>query len=207
MYSRVLLAALTFSFVVVNAAPGSAQCPERRNVPAWEKTIAESTAWLGRATSNEDRGKALNNRSNGYFSTGRPALAIKDREQERALTGKVMCQRCLAQAYIANGQYDLAIAQLDEASKRGMSLDNHCFRGMANYRKNDLAEAVRDFEKASSSTEDFRTCGLFGRGLAKLKSGDASGRVEMNEADAIDKRAKFPLDHKLFYCMHGITIP
>ena len=83
---------------------------------ATEKFIQEHARWIDNPRSDEERAKALNNRANAFFSYRRFDLAIKDREAERALTGKVFCGRCLAQAYLANGQHDRAIEEFKSIS-------------------------------------------------------------------------------------------
>ena len=191
------------------AQPTIAQCPVPPDVTQnVQKQTQEATAWLKRAKSNEERAKALNNRAHTYFVLRKFDLAIKDRETERSLTGKVFCQRCLAEAYMANGQYDKAIGEMNEVHQR-RKLGNYshlCYRGMAYYLKGDYPSALKDFEDTLLDRDDFKFCGMYGRGLVKIKTGDAAGgRADIAATIAADATAKYKIDYPYLFCIHGIV--
>jgi tetratricopeptide (TPR) repeat protein len=181
----------------------AAKCPLPADAKAnIEKDLREYTSWIENPRSKDERAKGYNNRAVVYFVYRRFDLSIKDREAERALTGKVLCQRCLAQAYLANGQYDRAIAELDPI----IGPYTYCIRGMAFHRKGDYDEAVEDYDAAILGPDDARPCGLYGRGLVKLKMGDiAGGKADIAAADAADAKAKYPIGYEAHFCIHGIV--
>ncbi len=76
---------------------------------------------------------------------------------------------------------------------------------MAYYLKGDYPSALKDFEEAMLDSDDFKNCGLYGRGQTKIKTGDtAGGKADISAAIAADARAKYKLDYPYTFCMHGI---
>lgn len=190
----------------------AAKCPLPADAKARiEKSIREYTAWIESPRSTDDRAKGYNNRAVAYFSYRRFDLSIKDREAERALTGKVFCGRCLAQAYLASGQHDRAIEELKSiiAERPTRERDVSCYLGMAYHQKGEYERAIEAYSEATLAADDgltgWQNCGLFGRGLTKLKLGDtAGGQDDMAAAEAADAKVKHPIRYEQFFCIHGL---
>ncbi len=71
---------------------------------------------------------------------------------------------------------------------------------MAYQKKADYDRAIKDYEEAMLEADDFKTCGLYGRGLVKLEKGDiAGGQADINAANAADAQAKFPIQFGYFF--------
>ena len=100
----------------------------------------------------------------------------------------------------------------NQRSERGSTTEDglSCLRGMAFHKKGEFDQAIKDYERAMLFPEDglanFGNCGLYGRGLVKLKTGDTEGgRRDMEAARAGDVTAKHPSRYDEFFCLHGIT--
>ncbi len=127
-------------------------------------------------------------RGHFYQARGDYALAIADFGKAIALEpgeARAWNSRCWTRV-LANSQLDVALADCDRAlALNPRYASAHDSRGYVHVRMNLFAQAIADFDRALAIEPKMATS-LFGRGLCKFRTGDASARIDLAQARLLD---------------------
>jgi tetratricopeptide (TPR) repeat protein len=120
-----------------------------------------------------------------HHENGQYALAIADFTRLLKLDQKsadAYLHRSMA--YVGKGSLDMALADCHRAIQYSQTSEategnNSC--GNAHFRKGDYAAAIADYDAALKLYPEYAEA-LFGRGAARIRSGDAGGQTDMETA-------------------------
>jgi membrane associated rhomboid family serine protease len=154
----------------------------------WDTQIGSCTALIQSSQDRaRDRAFAYNNRGNAWLAKGDNDRAIADYSEAIRLDPKkaaYLNNRCWARA-IAGRELPLAVTDCTEAlGISGNDANIMDSRGFAYLRLSRLDDALADYDEALKLNPK-QAGSLYGRGLAKLKKGDAAG----GEADIAAAKA------------------
>jgi tetratricopeptide (TPR) repeat protein len=114
------------------------------------------------------------------------------------------CMANRGRVRIASGDLDGAIADFNEVGRAGMKPNSYL--AIAYYKKREFDRALSHAEDALRARPDNPEA-LYVRGLAKIGKGETqAGRSDLEAAQALDNKAKFPIGslQQWFECTHRI---
>ena len=156
-----------------------------------EQTMAGCTAVIERKSDTPQQiALAYSLRGGAIYYKGDPARAIMDYDEAIKLDpafARAFNNRCWARAVV--GRLQEAIADCDESLrlKPGVSntLEN---RGFAYLKLGQYDRAIADYDAGLRLDPPNKADFLYGRGLAKIKKGDASGNTDVAAAKALHEK-------------------
>lgn len=179
------------------AAPAAAQTDQNarwcrgEDGASLEQTISGCTAVIERASDTPQQiALAYSLRGGAIYYKGDPVGAIADYDQAIRLDptfARAFNNRCWARAVV--GRLAEAVADCDESLrlKPGVAntLEN---RGFAYLKMGQYDRAIADYDAGLRLDPPNKADFLYGRGLAKLKKGDASGNADVAAAKALHEK-------------------
>ena len=176
------------------AVPGAAQ-PDRdarwcrgEDGASLEQTIAGCTAVVERGQDTpQNVAVAFSLRGGAFYYKGDLARAIADYDQAIRLDpgfARAFNNRCWARAVV--GRVQEAVADCDESLRLKPNVANTLEnRGFANLKMGQYERAIADYDAGLRLDPSNKADFLYGRGLAKLKKGDANGNADVAAAKAL----------------------
>jgi tetratricopeptide (TPR) repeat protein len=156
-----------------------------------EQTMAGCTAVVDRGQdSPANIALAYSLRGGAFYYKGDLIRALADYDQAIRLDpafARAFNNRCWARAVV--GRVWEAVADCDESLRLAPNVANTLEnRGFAYLKLGDYARAIADYDAGLKLNPSNKADYLYGRGLAKLKSGDASGRADVAAAKALHEK-------------------
>ena len=139
----------------------------------------------GRGTPHE-RAVAFNNRGGALYYSGKPERAIEDYDQAIKLDpnfAHAFNNRCWSGAVL--GRTEQAAADCTRVLKLHNIANTFENRGFIFLKRGEFDRAIADYETGLRLDPPNKADFLYGRGLAKVKKGDASGEADIAAAKAI----------------------
>jgi tetratricopeptide (TPR) repeat protein len=176
------------------AAPGAAQTDQNarwcrgEDGASLEQTIGGCTAVIERRQDTpQEIALAFSLRGGAFYYKGDLARAIADYDQAIRLDpafARAFNNRCWARAVV--GRVQEAVADCDESLRLKPDVANTLEnRGFAYLKMGQYERAIADYEAGLRLNPPNQADFLYGRGLAKLKKGDASGNADVAAAKAL----------------------
>jgi tetratricopeptide (TPR) repeat protein len=189
----------------IKLAPKNAEAYFRRGSIYWlkadhDRAIADFTQAI---KADPKRALYFSYRGYAHYAKGQFDLAINDYDQAIKLqpdNPDAFLKRSLA--YNRKADYDRAIADSDQAIKLSDTSEvtaGYASRGDAHFHKGDFATAINDYDHALELWPEYPQA-MYGRGAAKIRSGDRTG----GQAD-IDAAKKLKSDVEAAEARLGIT--
>ena len=129
-------------------------------------------------------------RGGAFYYKGDLTRAIADYDQAITLDGsfaRALNNRCWARAVV--GQVKAALPDCNEALRLAPEVANTLEnRGFVYLKMGEYERAVTDYDAGLKLNPSNKADYLYGRGLAKLKKGDASGEADVAEAKALNAK-------------------
>lgn len=183
--------------VLLLAAPALAQSDQDarwcrgENGASLEQTISGCTAVIERKSDTPQQiALAYSLRGGAMYYKGDPVRAIGDYDQAIALDptfARAFNNRCWARAVV--GRVQEAVADCDESLRLAPNVSNTLEnRGFAYLKMGRYDRAIADYDAGLRLNPSNQADFLYGRGLAKLKLGDASGAADVAAAKALHEK-------------------
>jgi len=156
-----------------------------------EQTLAGCTAVIERRTDTPQQiALAYSLRGGAVYYKGDPVAAIADYDQAIRLDpgfARAFNNRCWARAVVS--RLPEAVADCDESLRLKPDVANTLEnRGFAWLKMGQYDRAIADYEAGLLLNPVNRADYLYGRGLAKLKKGDASGAADVAAAKTLHEK-------------------
>ena len=153
-----------------------------------EQTMAGCTAVIERKSDTPQQiALAYSLRGGAIYYKGDPARAILDYDEAIKLDpsfARAFNNRCWARAVV--GRVQEAVADCDESLRLAPNIANTLEnRGFAYLKMGQYDRAIADYDAGLRLNPDNKADYLYGRGLAKLRRGDASGAADVAAAKAL----------------------
>ncbi len=153
-----------------------------------EQTLAGCTAVIERKSDTAQQiALAYSLRGGAMYYKGDLVRAIADYDEAIKLDpgfARAFNNRCWARAVV--GRVQEAVADCDESLRLAPDVANTLEnRGFAYLKMGQYERAIADYDAGLRLNPDNRADYLYGRGLAKLKKGDASGAADVAAAKAL----------------------
>jgi tetratricopeptide (TPR) repeat protein len=153
-----------------------------------EQTMGGCTAVIDRGQDTPaDIALAYSLRGGAFYYKGELARAIADYDQAIRLDpafARAYNNRCWARAVV--GRMQEAVADCDESLRLAPNVANTLEnRGFAYLKMGQYERAIADYDAGLRLDPANKADYLYGRGLAKLKKGDASGAADVAAAKAL----------------------
>jgi tetratricopeptide (TPR) repeat protein len=178
------------------AAPAAAQPPNDQNArwcrgednASLEQTIAGCTAVIVQARDTpKNLAVAFSLRGGAFYYKGDLARALADYDQAIRFDPKfarALNNRCWARAVV--GRVEEAVADCDKSLSLTPDVANTLEnRGFAYLKMGRYDRAIADYDAGLRLDPPNKADFLYGRGLAKLKTGDATGEADVAAAKAL----------------------
>ena len=184
---------VTFAALAL-AAPALAQSDQNarwcrgEDGAALEQTMTGCTAVIERRTDTPcEIALAYSLRGGAIYYKGDPVRAILDYDEAIKLDpgfARAFNNRCWARAVV--GRVQEAVADCDESLRLAPNVANTLEnRGFAYLKMGQYDRSIADYDAGLRLNPDNKADYLYGRGLAKLKKGDASGAADVTAAKAL----------------------
>jgi tetratricopeptide (TPR) repeat protein len=190
----VMFAALALAAPALAQSDQNARWCRGEDGATLEQTLAGCTAVVERKSDTPQQiALAYSLRGGAIYYKGDPARAILDYDEAIKLDpafARAFNNRCWARAVV--GRLAEAVADCDESLRLAPNVSNTLEnRGFAYLKMGQYDRAIADYDAGLALNPDNQADYLYGRGLAKLKKGDASGAADVAAAkalhEAIDK--------------------
>jgi tetratricopeptide (TPR) repeat protein len=165
------------------ACAGSAGATIEQRIAACDKIIKS-----GRGTPHE-RAVAFNYRGGALYYSGKPERAMEDYDQAIKLDpfyAHAYNNRCWSGAVL--GRTEQAAADCTRVLKLNNVANTFENRGFIYLKRGEFDRAIVDYEAGLRLDPPNKADFLYGRGLAKVKKGDASGSADIEAAKALNPK-------------------
>lgn len=184
----VTLAALALGLPALAQSDQNARWCRGEDGASLEQTISGCTAVVDRRTDTlQQVALAYSLRGGAMYYKGDPLAAIADYDEAIKLDpafARAFNNRCWARAVV--GRVAEAVADCDESLRLAPNVANTLEnRGFAWLKMGQYDRAIADYDAGLRLNPDNKADYLYGRGLAKLKKGDASGAADVAAAKAL----------------------
>ncbi len=184
----VTLAALALGLPALAQSDQNARWCRGEDGATLEQTISGCTAVIDRRTDTPQQvALAYSLRGGAIYYKGDPVRAIADYDEAIKLDptfARGFNNRCWARAVV--GRVAEAVADCDESLRLAPNVANTLEnRGFAWLKMGQFDRAIADYDAGLRLNPDNKADYLYGRGLAKLKKGDASGAADVAAAKAL----------------------
>ena len=188
MRRAILLAALALAMPALAQSDRDARWCRGEDAATLEQTMAGCTSVIERKTDTpREIALAYSLRGGAIYYKGDPSRAILDYDEAIKLDptfARAFNNRCWARAVV--GRVQEAVADCDESRRRAPNVANTLEnRGFAYLKMGQYERAIADYDAGLKLNPDNKADYLYGRGLAKLKKGDASGAADVAAARAL----------------------
>ncbi len=184
----VTLAALVLAAPALAQSDQNARWCRGEDGATLEQTISGCTAVIDRRSDTPQQvALAYSLRGGAIYYKGDPVRAIADYDEAIKLDptfARGFNNRCWARAVV--GRVAEAVADCDELLRLAPNVANTLEnRGFAWLKMGQFDRAIADYDAGLRLNPDNKADYLYGRGLAKLKKGDASGTADVAAAKAL----------------------
>lgn len=185
------LAALALSLPALAQSDQGARWCRGEDGASLEQTISGCTAVIERNTDTaKEIALAHSLRGGAIYYKGDPVRAILDYDAAIRLDptfARAFNNRCWARAVV--GRVQEAVADCDESLRLAPDVANTLEnRGFAYLKMGQYGRAIADYDAGLRLNPANQADYLYGRGLAKLKAGDASGAADVAAAKALHEK-------------------
>jgi tetratricopeptide (TPR) repeat protein len=188
MRRAIVLAALALAAPALAQSDRDARWCRGEDAATLEQTMAGCTAVIERKTDTpREIALAHSLRGGAIYYKGDPVRAILDYDEAIKLDpgfARAFNNRCWARAVV--GRVQEAVADCDESLRLAPNVANTLEnRGFAYLKMGQYDRAIADYDAGLRLNPDNKADYLYGRGLAKLKKGDAGGAADVAAAKAL----------------------
>jgi tetratricopeptide (TPR) repeat protein len=197
MIARGIFGVTFAAFAIMWSAPAAAQMDQSarwcrgEDGATLEQTISGCTTVIDRRTDTPQQiALAHSLRGGAVYYKGDPARAIADYDEAIKLDptfARAFNNRCWARAVV--GRVAEAVADCDESLRLAPNIANTLEnRGFAYLKMGQYDRAIADYDAGLRLNPANKADYLYGRGLAKLKKGDASGNADVAAAKVLHEK-------------------
>jgi tetratricopeptide (TPR) repeat protein len=187
----VMVAALALSGLALAQSDRDARWCRGEDGATLEQTLAGCTAVIARRTDTPKQiAAAYSLRGGAMYYKGDLVRALADYDEAIKLDpgfARAFNNRCWARAVV--GRVQEAVADCDESLRLEPNVANTLEnRGFAWLKMGQYDRSIADYDAGLKLNPDNKADYLYGRGLAKLKKGDASGAADVAAAKALHEK-------------------